>query len=680
MCKLVMSDCTVIEMVKKCDAFDKLLQGNGYVSCIKINGNPILPPLVTPEKRLELEDYKKRAIDLERRLKCQKDLKTFIDKLDSCNLQLGENITENTNSSFSRTLEHILSFGNDSQSHIDALNICDISKNDDQNELPSNDNKETDVPLNSKRKNWKSLNLTCNVFDVTEYSDRGIIVFNDCIEQTDPVDKLVASTVELDLSDICCINDEKKSETTLNREICQPKPRLRSNSYTLDSPSPILLEHFKKQAKKDLNNSFMFEKQLVAPKRRSLDLGSSVSNKSFDDFRCKAFTSESVVSKECVLDHNASMSSGIVADISSIRDECDDNTLSGCDLTSVQKAVEDLAEKHFGTVREPKKTDVLDNNKLLSFDMTKGITDLSCLDSSNLELQDLPENYVKDIMEFLERYKNEQDMKLKLLREELNKSIGNNDRKEIQEQQAKNNNEIERSDGAVKLLCCENVIDASPVESSNPLNTSTPLLIDFESDSFDNEPVIYYDSNSSFTNSESTHTLSHYEYQNSQRNLSSANCSRELFPEDPKKLQKKLKEQWAATILTAAAKGYLIRRLKRTERVKNLIQTIQEALLCAMSLHTENSENIRPPDVELHRRLIQQVSAACYEFYEIFFNLTTKEQMALIAIDRQRLQEKLKRPKSVGSVKLNSSRSSTKSQQNSFNMRERKGLMPSYAA
>lgn len=490
-----------------------------------------------------MDDYRKRAIDLERRFKYQKDLKTFINKLDSCNLQLGKNVTENTDphASFTRTLEHILSFGNDSQSHVDALNISDISKNDNQTELPSIDNKETDVPLNSKRK--ISLNLTFNIFDVTEYSDKGIIVFNNCVKQTDPVDTLVASTVELDLSDICCIDDEKKLETTttspLNTEIYQPKPRLRSNSYTLDSPSPILLEHFKKQAKQDPNNSFMFEKQSVPPKRRSLDLGKSVSNRSLDDFKCKTFSFEQQ------LDHNASISSGIVADISSIRDE-GDYTLNGCDSTSVQKVVEDLAEKHFGPVHESKKTDVLNvqcDNIRLSLEMTKNITDLSCLDSTNLELQDLPENYVKDIMEFLERYKNEQDTKLKFLRDELNKSNNNNnnDGQEIQEQQ-NNNNEVERSDGAVKLLCCENVIDANPVESSNRLNTSTPFLIDFESDSCDNEPVIYYDSNSSFTNSESIHTLSYYEYQNSQRNLSSANCSRELFPEDPKKLQKKLKQ------------------------------------------------------------------------------------------------------------------------------------------
>lgn len=46
----------------------------------------------------------------------------------------------------------------------------------------------------------------------------------------------------------------------------------------------------------------------------------------------------------------------------------------------------------------------------------------------------------------------------------------------------------------------------------------------------------------------------------------------------------------------------------KTERVQNLILTIKDTLLCAMDLHHETAETIRPADVELHRRLIQQVS------------------------------------------------------------------------
>ncbi|KAJ8959337.1 hypothetical protein NQ318_022023 [Aromia moschata] len=101
-------------------------------------------------------------------------------------------------------------------------------------------------------------------------------------------------------------------------------------------------------------------------------------------------------------------------------------------------------------------------------------------------------------------------------------------------------------------------------------------------------------------------------------------------------------EEWAASVIGAYVKGYLTRRLLRTERVQALIDTIKDALVCALQLH--NAENIDESDVELHRRLINQVSAACYAFHDIFFSLSIQEQMSVISADRQRKIEKAKRP------------------------------------
>jgi acetylornithine deacetylase/succinyl-diaminopimelate desuccinylase-like protein len=113
----------------------------------------------------------------------------------------------------------------------------------------------------------------------------------------------------------------------------------------------------------------------------------------------------------------------------------------------------------------------------------------------------------------------------------------------------------------------------------------------------------------------------------------------------------------AASVIGAAAKGYLVRRLIRTEKVQSLIETIKDALLCAIQLH--GAEVIEEADVELHRRLIQQVSAACHAFHDIFFSLSTKEQMGLIALDRQRRIEKANRPLSAASSTLSISRRSS---------------------
>ncbi|KAJ2938006.1 hypothetical protein O0L34_g14460 [Tuta absoluta] len=97
------------------------------------------------------------------------------------------------------------------------------------------------------------------------------------------------------------------------------------------------------------------------------------------------------------------------------------------------------------------------------------------------------------------------------------------------------------------------------------------------------------------------------------------------------------KELVAATKIVACAKGFLVRRLMRTERVQATVQTIRDALLCALQLH-QDREGIRGADVDLHRRLIQQITAACYTLHDTFVNSTPSERCAIIAADRGRRQ------------------------------------------
>ncbi|XP_023938849.2 uncharacterized protein LOC112046463 isoform X2 [Bicyclus anynana] len=91
----------------------------------------------------------------------------------------------------------------------------------------------------------------------------------------------------------------------------------------------------------------------------------------------------------------------------------------------------------------------------------------------------------------------------------------------------------------------------------------------------------------------------------------------------------------AASKIVAHAKGYLVRRLMRTERVQATVQTIKDALLCALQLH-QDREGIRGADVDLHRRLIQQITAACYTLHDTFVASTPAERCAMIAADRSR--------------------------------------------
>lgn len=94
------------------------------------------------------------------------------------------------------------------------------------------------------------------------------------------------------------------------------------------------------------------------------------------------------------------------------------------------------------------------------------------------------------------------------------------------------------------------------------------------------------------------------------------------------------RERWAADVIVAWARGHLVRRLLRSAHVQRLIDTIRAALICAVELHGETEDRIQAADVELHRRLIQQVSAACCDFHDVFFQLSTVERMHIIHMDR----------------------------------------------
>ncbi|XP_041979323.1 uncharacterized protein LOC121733210 isoform X2 [Aricia agestis] len=102
-------------------------------------------------------------------------------------------------------------------------------------------------------------------------------------------------------------------------------------------------------------------------------------------------------------------------------------------------------------------------------------------------------------------------------------------------------------------------------------------------------------------------------------------------------------EREAATKIVACAKGYLVRRLMRTERVQTTVQTIRDTLVLALQLH-QDGRGIWGADVDLHRRLIQQITAACYTLHDTFVASTAAERCALIAADRSRRKALAARP------------------------------------
>ena len=58
-------------------------------------------------------------------------------------------------------------------------------------------------------------------------------------------------------------------------------------------------------------------------------------------------------------------------------------------------------------------------------------------------------------------------------------------------------------------------------------------------------------------------------------------------------------------VITAAARGFLTRRLLRTAHVQGLITTLRDAISCATQLHS--ASDLGDSDIDLMRRLGRQV-------------------------------------------------------------------------
>ncbi|XP_017145358.1 uncharacterized protein LOC108157696 isoform X1 [Drosophila miranda] len=105
-------------------------------------------------------------------------------------------------------------------------------------------------------------------------------------------------------------------------------------------------------------------------------------------------------------------------------------------------------------------------------------------------------------------------------------------------------------------------------------------------------------------------------------------------------------ETAAASRITAGVRGYLVRRLFRTEQVQRVVQTIRDTLIFVLNLHLETygtslDEEEEPGNIRLKARLLQQLCSASRTLHLIFFQTSVKERMEIISRDRKRIRTKL---------------------------------------
>ncbi|XP_027019213.1 uncharacterized protein si:ch73-100l22.3 isoform X2 [Tachysurus fulvidraco] len=96
-------------------------------------------------------------------------------------------------------------------------------------------------------------------------------------------------------------------------------------------------------------------------------------------------------------------------------------------------------------------------------------------------------------------------------------------------------------------------------------------------------------------------------------------------------------------LMAAAVKGYLTRRLLRTERVAQLIRTIKDTQLFLQSFQppTPGREYNSKQDRVLQERVTLQLRSARYELHDLFFSVCPADRMQVISWDRQLSRERL---------------------------------------
>lgn len=126
--------------------------------------------------------------------------------------------------------------------------------------------------------------------------------------------------------------------------------------------------------------------------------------------------------------------------------------------------------------------------------------------------------------------------------------------------------------------------------------------------------------------------------------------SRQLFPltrlDIVNSVNYNQKHVQAATIINAYARGYLVRRLMKTERVITLKNTYKEALHYMLKLHIDAPLEL--PELEFHQRLQHQCDASSINIVELFSQSPVRK-MKIISDDRQIQKAKMERSTSARS-------------------------------
>ncbi|KAK0178643.1 hypothetical protein PV327_007518 [Microctonus hyperodae] len=653
-----------------------------YISCIKIRGTPILPPLMTDDRRMEMNYYKKLALAVENKLsnlRLTNKINTDVVKLDETN----DNETSDVDKKLNKTNSEINSESIDAE--------CKVTSDEETIIISTGINKFINNSDSSKT-------------DITEAT-------SDLIKPSVPT-TLDIIPITMDLSNIP--KSGKSSSETEEFEGEVPK-LVRQASYTLDTPSPMLLAHLVEHSADDyvptamtngvnkrewnmvdgktewkyqgetpdsIKRQYSSSENEIYLNRRRNSISGCENNREGNKSSRGKIRRQSINTKHYIVksvDCIPTIFSKEQSSISSkdhksnipIKKYSPNNRCMSSDNQKLKtnKNIPDVNLIHkfggsLGTLSNQssisnKKRSQLDNNRMTkSFDMSS--TPKCKLSNSPDKLKP---NIVSDklIHVFKEIQKTHEHQMADLVARQQKEQIMM--QQEFQKQQLLLLSKIEESFPGVALpflaknitaLSIDNRIKGQNYSSYNSIslsksepNRSDPETSPINGSSFDSDESISLNCNVSTQERSLACSNMSCERQKS-------NVSRELFPLDNNKTHVPVtngfihedKHIKAATIINAYARGYFVRRLMKTERVVTLKNTYKEALHCMLKLHVDAPLELA--ELNFHKRLQHQCDAASISIVELFAQ-DPRKLMEIIAHDRQIKKSRQERPNSARS-------------------------------
>ncbi|CAH1959460.1 unnamed protein product [Acanthoscelides obtectus] len=512
-----------------------------YESCIRIKGLHILPPVITEKRRIELQRYKQQAIKLEKRLQNCRKLKRNLEELMQVKLPSHQEkpvLPETIKTlNLSADIVNITEFSSDGIK-VWSGNEC-VHKKESVDTIPSSvnqivDSKSKEENESSKEDLQDKADSSTDTFELSPSLEKSSQASSNIFRKTD-LDQLDPEPEKESISTETCSN--------ISDFTSQPRPRLiRSNSYTLEAPSPILLAHLEK-TNKGIETQNDLSQQNLARNWTSLE-------DNYIPFERSAFSSMDTV---------------LNADDLS----CSENKIKESRSPQVAVVQTDISVQHISVRGEEG-----DEKRLMEV------------------LDKIPEAYSKQILELIEKHFG--SLNAEKTTQQVDKTITEHSEKEescafLEENHVDTNHSDASNENSYTPQVHKNVTvrkNSSPAKMEYFPGGQKMTTTYVEQKSFDRSKAVIPAVDSCILR---------------RRRLSFPNDNPPHFSRS----MNIIRREWAARVICAHARGYLTRRLLKTERVQSLIMTIKDALMCALQLHS--ADNINEADVELHRRLINQV-------------------------------------------------------------------------